>query len=276
MESSKIKNIIIIILLFLNVVLLSISVFDARRSSVIDKAELRAAENILEKNGISVADGVKLNKIAPKGCSVVRNGEQEQSNVRRLIGKGATEDLGGNIRYYSGANGQASCRGTGEMDMLLESGTVKTGNDVVKTALRTLEKLGLSGDGKFADVTGEDDSYTVSICCAWEDSTVYNAKMQFSFAGGRLIMISGTRAFDVKTETSTAEPMNYTSAILRFIEIINENGYICSKITGFDAGYIMNVAVSGESVLTPVWRIETDTGIYYVNAENGRQETVTA
>lgn len=134
----------------------------------------------------------------------------------------------------------------------------------------------LSGDGKFADVTGEDDSYTVSICCAWEDSTVYNAKMQFSFAGGRLIMISGTRAFDVKTETSTAEPMNYTSAILRFIEIINENGYICSKITGFDAGYLMNVAVSGESVLTPVWRIETDTGIYYVNAENGRQEIVTA
>ena len=70
--------------------------------------------------------------------------------------------------------------------------------------------------------------------------------------------------------------MNYTSAILRFIEIINENGYICSKIIGFDSGYIMNVAVSGESVLTTVWRIETETGIYYINAENGRQETVTA
>jgi len=275
MDSSKIKNIIIIILVFLNIVLLSISIYDARQSNAIDKTELRAAENILAKNGISVDDGVKLNKTAPRGCSVVRDGEQEQNNVCHLIGKGNTEDLGGNIRYYNSANGQASCRGTGEMDMLLEPGTVKSGKDVSKTALRTLEKLGLSGDGKLIDVIGDGNSYTVSVCCTWDNNTVYNAKMQFSFAGERLIMISGTRVFDVRTETSIVEPMNYTTAILRFIEIINENGYICSKITGFDAGYIMSVAVSGESVLTPVWRIETDTGVYYVNAENGRQETVT-
>ena len=126
MDSSKIKNIIIIILLFLNVTLLSISVFDARKAGAIDKSELKTVENILQKNGISVDDKVVLSKSAPVGCSIVRDNEQEYSNIRKLLGRIGVEDMGGNIRYYNGANGQASCRGTGEMDLLLNPGTVKT------------------------------------------------------------------------------------------------------------------------------------------------------
>ncbi|MBR5261511.1 MAG: hypothetical protein IKV47_05010 [Oscillospiraceae bacterium] len=215
-----------------------------------------------------------LGKTAPTGCSVVRDNEQEQTSIRKLLGRCSVDDLGGNIRYYNGARGQASCRGTGEMDMLLNPGTVKTGNDAGKTALRTMEQMRMTGDSRLLEIVSDGDSHTVYTCCQWEGATVYNAKMQFSFASGRLVMISGTRVFDVRTETSSVQPMNYTSAIMRFVDLINENGYICSRITGFDAGYIMNVAVSGESVLTPVWRIETDTGIYYINAENGRQEMI--
>ncbi|MBR5261328.1 MAG: hypothetical protein IKV47_04070, partial [Oscillospiraceae bacterium] len=84
MDSAKIKNIIIIILLFLNVMLLSISIYDAQSSRSVDKTELKAAESILEKNGISVDDGVMLGITAPTGCSVVRDNEQEQTSMRKL------------------------------------------------------------------------------------------------------------------------------------------------------------------------------------------------
>ena len=55
---------------------------------------------------------------------------------------------------------------------------------------------------------------------------------------------------------------------------VDPAGFICSRLTGISAGYLMNVTVSGESTLTPVWHIGTDTGDLYINAVNGRAESI--
>jgi len=61
---------------------------------------------------------------------------------------------------------------------------------------------------------------------------------------------------------------------MRFLEIVRSEGFICSRLEGLMPGYLMNVTVSGESTLTPVWHIETDTGELFINALSGKQETI--
>ena len=36
----------------------------------------------------------------------------------------------------------------------------------------------------------------------------------------------------------------------------------------------MNASVSGDGTLCPVWRIETDSGAYYINGLTGQAESI--
>ena len=55
--------------------------------------------------------------------------------------------------------------------------------------------------------------------------------------------------------------------------VVNEEGIICSRIDSIQAGYLQSVQVSGESLLVPVWRLETDAGVVLINAETGKLES---
>ena len=60
---------------------------------------------------------------------------------------------------------------------------------------------------------------------------------------------------------------------LRFLELVEREGIICSRLDRLTPGYLMDVTLSGESILTPVWHIETDTVDLYLNALTGLPES---
>ena len=126
--------------------------------------------------------------------------------------------------------------------------------------------------GAFRRSSASDES--VECCCLWSGLPVYNARLTFDFSGDNLFMVTGTMLFTKEAERSTAGVMDAVSVLMRFVEIVRSEGFICSRLDALTPGYLMSVAVSGESTLTPVWHIETDTGDLYVNALNGRTETV--
>ena len=114
----------------------------------------------------------------------------------------------------------------------------------------------------------------IDCCCLWDGIPVYNARLGFDFSGDFISMVSGTLVLNRETERSTEGVMDSVSALMRFLEIVRSEGLICSRLDALTPGYLMNVTVSGESTLTPVWHIETDTGELYINALSGKTETV--
>ena len=82
--------------------------------------------------------------------------------------------------------------------------------------------------------------------------------------------------FDVPVEEDGGGLMDSGSALLRFVEILRAEEFSCTRVDAFRPGYLLSVLVSGESPLTPVWRLETDGGILLINAENGRIESKNA
>ena len=118
----------------------------------------------------------------------------------------------------------------------------------------------------------EEDGH-LELCGCWNGHPVYNAVLGIDFSGERLYMVSGTMPFNVERSRDENAGMDSVSVLVRFVELARSEGFICSRIDALEAGYLMNVTTSGESTLTPVWRIATDTGDFYINAATGRSES---
>ena len=271
MSSSRIKNIIIIVLALLDIVLLAVWAADSAESASMRKAEIDALVEVLADKGIAVGDEVDLSLEAPRAVTVLRSDSNDNKLVKSLIDYSYREDMGGNVVFYSSSKGQASLRGTGEMVLIYDSDMPEFSGDVADGLARYMARKGLELSANNSQ-SANDDGNLIIIPCAYEGVCVYNSRLSFSFSGDKLIMIDGLRVFDGEAKVRDEIVMDSVSALMHFLDYTLSEGFDCSEITGLEAGYFMNVAVSGESSLRPVWEISTDSGVVYINAVSGKLE----
>ncbi len=268
MDSRKLERILILILLLLNVFLLAVVLSDsaqARRSSAETVASLSA---LLRENGIEVSDGAIRIRNAPPRCTLTRDLAMEKRIMARLISLDQTLDQGGNIYFYSGAKGQALLRGSGEIDALFQSGAVSQTGRAESSARRLLQRCGI----KAVAAENPPDAEDVGFYCTQDGLPVYNAVLRFSYVEGSLSILSGTRCFDSAEREDDETLLDSVSVLIRFVEIVREEGYICSRLDSVTPGYLQTITRSGEAELAPVWHIETDAGALLIDAESGSAE----
>lgn len=274
MDTSKIKNIIILILLAVNVFLGAALLSDRVQARSARTSAWEAAVEAVERVGINVSEEISGGIDTPAVYSLRRDMESEYGHLEGVLGKLSANDLGGNIWFYSSADGQASVRGTGECDILFSSEVFAAGHDAEKTAVKLLKSLGMETDEDSARSYYAAGGRVVELGCTWQGRRVYNAQMSFTFSEDYLLMVSGTRLFDQSVQESSEGALDELSVLMRFVEVVGEQGFVCSSLSELEAGYIFSVTVSGEGTLIPVWRFGTDTGDVYINALTGRVETV--
>ena len=271
MDNRVLERIVIIILLLLDVFLMSAVVSDRIESRRSEAETVERVVGLLAERGIEAAEGaVRVEEALPRK-TLLRSDVRETEIVRAMLGKASQEDQGGNIMFYRSSGGQAVFRGSGEVAALFSGGTVPLRGSAEKTAERLMRRMEIGAE---ILETGTDDTgmpYAVCLCCA-DGSPVFNAALRFDFSDSGLYMITGTRLFDEAGAEEAAVGMNSVSALLHFVEAAEQEGMICSRLERCRPGYLLSVVVSGESSLTPVWQIVTDTGVFLINAETGKLE----
>ena len=273
MDTSKIKNFIIIVLVLTNMFLVVTSAVESSKENEVKRAAAEQLVSLYENKGISLPEKLDIYASAPVGCDLTRDLLQEQKIVESILGPCSVSEQGGNIYAYSGSDGQASFRGTGEFEMLLNYGVANSNRGRIEAARDVLKKMGLTA-GDYSNETQDGEQYTVTLDCVYDGGDVYNARVSFLFSGESLMIVSGKRVFDTCIDSSALETIDLGTALVRFLKESADNGYICTVVTDISAGYAMSVTVSGACILSPVWRIETDTGEYIMNAVSGRFETI--
>ena len=273
MDNRVLERIVIVILLLLNLALAAVVLSDRAETRRSNREITEYVLRVLQDNNIRAAEGAVRVQEAPKRVTLARNDQRESEIARQLLGSAEPQELGGKIMFYRTDKGQAVFRGSGDVETLYTSSAVPIRGSAVKTTLRLLRQAGID-----AALTGPvaEESPMVEVYCLWNDYPVYNAVLQFDYSGDSLYMITGNRVFDSMTGEEGTGLMNSTSALLRFVELVKQDGLICSRLDAVQPGYLQTVVVSGESTLSPVWRIETDIGVFLINAENGVMETGTA
>ena len=273
MDNQKLERIIIIILLLVNLFLLGVVLSDKAETHRSRTETEHYVTEVLGSSGVTVGKNVRLLQEAPVGCTLTRNSLQEQRIVRGLLGeKYTSEDRGGNIMAYRSSRGQAVFRGSGVTEAILNPGSIPVRSNTEKTAARLLRHMEISAEKSVVGISETDgEAYAEYYCCC-NGCPVYNAVLRIDFAGESPFLISGNRVFDDETMSEDGEGMDSVSVLLRFVELLRSGEFSCTALEEFRPGYLASVLVSGESTLTPVWRLETDGGVLLINAENGRIE----
>ena len=236
---------------------------------------MEALETVLSERGITLSPGIKLPETVPSLLSLKRDMETEKHMLSALIGSCSVLDQGGNIFFYSGSDGDAKFRGTGEFEIKLNSGVISKGRDPAAAAKTALKKLGLESGDTQPLVTSDGIDTTVVLICSWDGTDIYNARVTFYFTADNLLIISGTRPLDTKSAVkSSANYPDSVTILMNFLESIQQTGHICSEITELKIEYNMSSAVSGNCTLKPVWCITTNSGLYYIDAETGKAENI--
>lgn len=276
MDSVKAKNFIILVLAIVNLALLVVVVRDNMRGSEQRRDAIEGAAGILSGYGIGISEDADLSEREASVYSLSRSEGMEQQAAESILGSVEKTDRGGGIMYYTGALGEATFRSTGGVELQFYGISAPQTDDPKAMALEYTHILGATEakDDGAVSVTAGASSTTVEVCCAWLDARIINCRLTFTFKEGKLLYISGSRPLGETVSEQEAQIIDVPTVLMRFIELTQEKGMVCSMLEELELCYVYTASASGGGSLSPVWRLVTDTGELYVNALSGKEEAV--
>lgn len=255
MEAGKLKTIVILILLCVNLAFGGI-LLSERMDTAVGAAQSRSElAEVMARLGIELDPEIIPADVSSVQYSVSRDPEAEEKLVAALLGEADGQDQGGNIRFYENENGWARFRSGGSFEISLA---------VAGSSLDSrLRESGLS-------VVRDEESYV----CTTGDARIFNCRFNLSQRAGG-IYVSGRFLPGTPEPEETAEKGDVGTLLLRFHDRMQDAGGIYTRIEEIMPGYVLNVSASSME-LTPVWRITTDGGVWYLDVCAVRLLTMTA
>lgn len=259
MEWSKLKNIILLILLITNLFLLFLVGYRSWNTARYETGARSDALTVLAKNGIEMDKEALPRDALLSTASVSRDREREAELVAPLLGTVSEQSLGGGQFLYSGEKGQVYFRSRGEFAVSLEPGAYPLSGSMADHARDVLSRMGFNGMAASVEGTAEEGS--VLLIQLWEGAPVLNCSVKAVYQNGSLVSASGTRLAGTPDVTGTAE-LSAVTGLLRFLELFTDTGDVCNRVNVMRGGYLLSTGPSDPATLTPVWYFETDTGAY--------------
>ena len=103
----------------------------------------------------------------------------------------------------------------------------------------------------------------------WEGTPLFSCQVTLLWQDDTLLRMEGQRLSGTITSSSEEETLSAATVLVRFLAGVTEGGFVCSRIDEMNAGYLIVSGTTRPVELTPVWRITTDSGAYYVDAITG-------
>lgn len=266
MRWTKIKNIIILLLVVVNLFLLGLVGLRNWRTQQNARLARERMVTILENNGVAFLPGEvpDLLELTGRRLTVAPpSGDEAQVLVGQIVGQTAQ----GLRTVYDGEWGTATLSSSGEIEVSY--------TEPVYTETQALELLASLGvEVKEAGRESEGAQTTVTLTQLWEGTPLPGQTASMVCRGDRVESLSFRRLVGTAESVSPGgETITAATALIRFLAAMNQEGYVCSQVTNMYAGY----SLSGSSTvtLTPVWYVETDASPWRF-AVDGTTGTVTA
>jgi hypothetical protein len=271
LESSKLKNIVLLLLLAVNLCLLVMV-------GVQERGEARSQEQtrtdmlaVLENNGIHMDRADLPQELELTPMTVERDQDSEAALAQALLGTCRVSDLGSGRYAYESALGTAEFRSNGNFSFSFVEGAQPAEQGGEEThALAAMEQIGFTGVVLSSQTSG--DQVTVTVRQTWQDLPVLSCQAALEYQGGCLRSITGQRLMGTpQPSAERAELISAPTALLCFLREITVLGDLCSEITAMTPGYRLTTTTESTR-LVPVWYVTTDTGAYSLNALTGALE----
>ena len=241
MEWSKLKNIILLLLVSVNAFLLILVGVQESRAARYEEDTRQAAVRVLEQSGITFGP-----ERVPQGENDVRH-------------------------RYSSVQGTAEFSMNGTFSVRFQPGAwAKEHERSYEDASQScLERIDFQGT-LISSESGERPGQTVlTYYQNWEGTPLFSCQVTLLWQDDTLLRMEGQRLSGTITSSSEEETLSAATVLVRFLAGVTEGGFVCSRIDEMNAGYLIVSGTTRPVELTPVWRITTDSGAYYVDAITG-------
>lgn len=265
MESSRLKNIIILILLLANLFLL---VSLSGRKMAQSTAQHQAAQQLTDlfaSAGVTLDSDIISTSSAPPTLSLTRNDEEDRDVAAFFLGDALiqSDNSGGSHAYDSSfGTGSGVFRSNGSFDLVISTAPQENPEELCSNFCRRF-------DYQITSSALEDGSGTITAMQEYNGYPVSDCTITFYIEQGSLQTVSGTHLPKSYTEVSGDEPLSASAALTRFLEARRESGAVFSAVTDMYPCYDLQSTASAPMTLVPAWCIVTDTVNYYVNCSTG-------
>lgn len=258
MPGSKVKNIVILILLLANLLLL-VLVIPADHAQRQQSQQLQSQlVRLYAGHGISLPDSVLQEERSLYALTVEPDDALETATA--LLGQQVMveNDATRYLRVYTSAAGTCQIGADGAISAVLTGGTAEPAETV-------LRQMG------FIPWSLEAGSDTVTAIQSVDGMPDFSARLTLTYTDGHLTAVDGTFHRGVVTASGGQASMPAADALAAFLGSGLADG--ATAVRALSQGYAAVDAASSTIRLTPVWQLETDTGLYQIDALTG---TVTA
>lgn len=269
MEWSKLKNIILLILLCTNAALLAMVLGQNwRESSALRQARADAIA-LLRQEGTQVEDDVVPQKTELTLLRAERDQAEEEKLARALLGDElAAQDRGGGVYLYRSDLGEIQFHSDGAFQTSFQPNAFSlNGEGPEQLAQRIAEQLAFTG--QVVQAQTQSGGSSVLLRQLWNGVPVFNLQMTLEFSSAGLTGIGAGRRLFGTPQRQAAAVLSPASALVRFSAGMNALGDVCSSIDDIQPGYLSSATLTDGMILTPVWYITTDTGGYCLDLVSG-------
>lgn len=262
METYRLKNIAILILLLLNAFLLMLLGYQYLQSKQTAADTVEQLHALFSDSQLALSDSIDLLEPVLSPMLLSRSTAAESSIANALLG-GNTESAsqGGGIYSYTSGAGSLQFRSGGSFDGTQLSLPV---DDISEFVVSFCDDFGYQD--VHMQITGSSGTATATQYVA--GVPIRDCGVTFVFNGGRLVSVSGLHISLENAVLDTDEQLTCASALVRFLDYRSSAGIICSEVTGVRCIYSLQ-STSSTLRLAPVWQVETDTYTYLVDASSG-------
>ena len=272
MPVPKLKNLAILILVFANLAL-ALLVFPGRIAADQEQAELRQTLcSLYAKQEITLTPEAIPDTVTLYMLELQENSDSDLQAAAALLGEQllVQDDSTRYLSAYRSEQGQCSISRSGEFSAQL-TGQEEVRNPVTASR-KLLKNMGFSHQTLPEAVRVRAGVYSVHATQTVLGVPVFSDGLTLTWSNSRLSTLEGTFFTGAETLTRVSDKacISAADALVAFLDARYGLGWVGSAVTGLQQGYIRSETAAAAAVrLTPVWRLQTDTGTFQINGMTG-------
>lgn len=265
MPWSKIKNIVLVILVITNLALLVLVGGQSIQGSRLLSRAREDSIQFLRNRGVEVDEEIVPQSMELAPQTVERDLTGEERAAAALLGRPVTaESRGGEVYRYYNEKGSVQFHSDGTFSAQLEEGAFPLGGNRREACLELMGRMGFQGT-----ILSEAEEELV-FRQTWRGTPLFSQQVTLVCQGNSLTaMTSGRQLVGSPQEDTSRESITVATALISFLNGVSALGDVCNRIDAIEPGYVAAASLSGPIVLTPVWRVTTDTGSYQLDTVTG-------
>lgn len=267
---SKLKNLILAVLLLTNLFLLGLVLSEAVEEDSLELEALSNAIAFLEQRNIQLPTGDLPRELGILPQQLLWSRSEEPSYGEALLGSVEEESLGGEIVRYYNPQGELRFHDNGEFYGSFSAGFLPMGEknlqDQGEDLMNTLGYQGifLESSPNVADGTGN-----ITFLQTLDQIPLLDCETTLRYEDGFLREITQGKRLEGEFSPRGEERYLLSTALMQFYQGLLALELTCEEILNISPCYLVSTPLSSPAQLTPAWYFSTSEGDFVLDATTG-------